>query len=66
MWFLLLVALASGEYQADSVYATQEECQQARTSDLDICAAVKLSFIELPPVSEIVTSKLPAAKAQMP
>lgn len=58
MWFLLLVALNTNEYSADSVYATLEECESSYTTPNDVCARVNLSIIELPAVPEIVTSVL--------
>lgn len=58
MWFLLLVAVSTTEYSADSVYATLEECWAARTTVNDVCATVALTIIELPSVPEIETSAL--------
>lgn len=58
MWFLLLVAVSTTEYRADSVYATLEECVASYTTADDVCARVNLSIIELPAVPEIETSVL--------
>lgn len=61
MWFLLLVAVSTTEYSADSVYASLEECEASYTTENDICARVNLTIIELPAVPEpspIVTTPL--------
>ena len=59
MWWLLLIAVSDFEYEAKSVYATQEECALEIDNSLDVCVAAELKIIKLPPQSVIITSELP-------
>ena len=48
MWWMLMIALNTGEYESHSVYANFEECVQARTQEHDICAPVEVKIIPIP------------------
>ena len=58
MWFLLLTLLESGDYTANSVHATLEDCERAQQSTQDTCARVTVRIIELPTTDPISTTEL--------
>ena len=64
MWWLLLVAVSDFEYEATTVYTTEEECVLEIDNSLDRCVAAELKIIELPKDSPITVTELPEIPLQ--
>lgn len=45
MWWMLLIALESGEYSAEIVVGSLAQCEQLKTTDLDLCMPVTVEFL---------------------
>lgn len=45
MWFLLLIALDSGEYRAEVVVKDRATCEQSKISERDLCVPVTVEFL---------------------
>lgn len=44
MWWMLLIALESGEYSAEIVVQSLAQCETLKTTDEDLCVAVSVEF----------------------
>lgn len=47
MWWMLLIALETGEYRAELVLPTVAQCELAKTHTDDVCIRVEVSLPEL-------------------
>jgi hypothetical protein len=44
MWFLLVVALGTGEYRAEIIYKDEATCVANKTTAEDLCVPVQVAF----------------------
>lgn len=44
MWWMLLIALESGEYSAEIIVGTAAQCESLKTTEADLCVAVSVQF----------------------
>lgn len=51
MWWMLLIALETGEYRAELVLPTVTQCELAKTNPDDVCIRVEVSLPPVPPTS---------------
>lgn len=49
MWWMLLIALETGEYRAERVLPTLAQCELEKTTVDDVCIRVEVSFAEMGP-----------------
>ena len=44
MWWMLLILLETGEYRAEAVLSTEEQCLSQKTQEKDRCEQVEVKF----------------------
>lgn len=44
MWWMLLIALETGEYSAEILVGTAAQCEHLKTTEADLCVPVTVQF----------------------
>jgi hypothetical protein len=44
MWWMLLIAVETGEYRAEIVVQSTAQCESLKTTDEDLCVPVSVEF----------------------